>query len=84
MILATASNSCGPMSGLHSTVQLSLPAAMASKAPLHAVDRHDQDVLAGLEPGLLDGLDGAERHVVVVGVQRRDLLRVRAPSGRPP
>src|SRR5262249_22541690 len=33
MIASTASNNCGPMSGLHSTVQFNLPAAIASKAP---------------------------------------------------
>src|SRR3954469_12108935 len=31
---STASKSCGPMSGLHSTVQFNLPAAIASNAPL--------------------------------------------------
>src|SRR6185312_4321095 len=39
---------------------------------VHAVDRDDDDVLARLEAGLLDRLDRAQGHVVVVGEERGD------------
>src|SRR6266850_4264959 len=44
---------------------------------LHRVDRHDHDVLAGLEAGFLDRLDGADGHVIVVRVEDVDLVAFR-------
>src|SRR2546430_5029373 len=44
------------------------------ESALHRIDRHDHDVLAGLETGLLDRVDGADRHVVVVRIEHVDLV----------
>src|SRR6478609_6436658 len=44
------------------------------KGPAHAVDGDDVDVFTRLQAGLLDRLDGADGHVVVVREQHIDLL----------
>ena len=73
--------SCGPSSGLHSMVALSLPAIMASNAPFTpSMDTMGMS-RAGLETGFLDGLDGADRHVVVVREQHVDLARLGLEEG---
>lgn len=48
---------------------------------LDTVDGNDRDVLAGLEAGRLDGLDGAERHVIVVREEDIDLRTVGFQEG---
>src|SRR5690606_41483609 len=47
----------------------------------HAVDGHDADVGAGLEAGLLDRLDRADRHVVVVREPHVDVAALRLEEG---
>ena len=78
---ATEVISCGPSSGLHSMVTLSLPAIMASNAPFTASIDTMKMSLPGFEAGFLDGLDGADGHVVVVRVQHVDLARLGLEEG---
>src|SRR6218665_356917 len=47
------------------------------EGPLHRVHRDDGDALARLHPGLVQGLDGTQGHVVVVGVDGLDLIAIR-------
>src|SRR5687768_5706768 len=54
-----------------------LPIHHRLKCVLDRVDRDDLDVHAGLLARGLDRLDRAQRHVVVVRVQRRDLRSLR-------
>ena len=70
----TAAMSCGPSkrTAFHGDVELAGDHRL--ERALHAVDGDDDDVGAGLEAGFLDGLDGADRHVVVVREQHVDLL----------
>jgi len=76
-ICSAASKSCGPRSGLHSTVQFSFPATMASKAAFTPSMETITRSLPGLRPAGLDGLDGPHGHVVVVGEQSVDLGALR-------
>src|SRR5690554_1141649 len=39
----------------------------------HGVDGHHLDVGAGLETCILDGLDGANGHIVIMGIDRADV-----------
>ena len=70
-----SASKAGPaMFGVSSTVALASPAAIALKMSGTRIDRDDQDVLARLEAGFLDRLDRADRHVVIMGVDRADVL----------
>ncbi len=51
---SSMSKAAGPKRGLHSQVQPSLPSMIACDRVLLAVDRDDEDVLAGLLAGGLD------------------------------
>ena len=62
------SNATGPKKGLHSQRAAELAVDDGLNAVLLAVDGDDQDVLARLLAGGLDGRDGAQRHLVVVGI----------------
>ena len=62
-------------------VALSLPAIMASKAPFTASMDTMRISLPGLQAGFLDGLDGADGHVVVVRIQHVDLARLGLEEG---
>ena len=64
------SKAFGPKRGLHSTVAKSSPASTAVRASLDAVDRDHHDVLARHLAGGPDRRDRAQRHLVVVGVDR--------------
>src|SRR5688572_13133640 len=51
------------------------------ESAFHRVDGHDENFLAGLAARFLDGLDGANGHVVVVRKQHVDLARLGLEDG---
>ena len=72
---ATDVMSCGPNKRIALDGGVELAGDHRLERALHGVDGDDEDVLAGLEARFLDGLDGADGHVVVVRVQHVDLAR---------
>ena len=51
-------------------MQLSLPSCHRFERAFHAIDRKHDHIRAGLLPGFFERLDRAERHVVVVRINR--------------
>ena len=68
---ARVSKAFGPNLGLHSTVAQILPSMIGLQRIAGTVDRRPRSVLARHLAGSLEGRDRADRHLVIVRIDRR-------------
>ncbi len=69
-----ASYTCGPSSGLHSMSALSCTGDQVLETVSSGIETEDLDILAWHEAGFLDGLDGANSFLIIVGKHALDVL----------